>query len=252
MKVLVAIKRVVDSTIPINVKDDGSGIDEENIKASMNPFDEVAIEEACRLREQGIVSEIVAVSCGSIIVKDTLQVALAMGADRAILVESNEYLYPLSVAKLLKAIFEQEKPDLIFLGKQAIDDDANQVGQMLASLLDIGQATCVSKVSITKDNISEIFVNCEIDSGMEKIALSLPAVVTVDLRLNEPRYVTLPNIIKARKKILAITTASELNVDIKSGLKIIKFKNPPSRDACLILNDVFSLVDKLKNNEKVI
>lgn len=254
MKVLVAVKRVVDSSLEVHLKSNGSGIDKESVKMSMNPFDEVAIEEAFRLREKDMAREVIVVSCGSIHIKETLQVALAMGADRGIFVETENDLDPLPIAKLLRVLCELEKPDLILLGKQTTDEDGNQVGQMLAELLDIGQATSASKIAITKKNNNsfEAHVDCEIDSGVEKMILPLPGVITVDLSLNEPRYITLPNIIRAKKKTLKTVTPDELGVDISSKLQIMKVIEPPSRSDCLMIENVESLIEKLKNEAKVL
>jgi electron transfer flavoprotein beta subunit len=249
MKILVAVKRVVDYNVKIRVKSDGSGVDLANVKMSMNPFDEIAVEEAVRLREAGIASEIVVVSAGSTQCQETLRTALAIGADRAILVEAETELQPLAVAKILKALSEKEQAQIIILGKQAIDDDSNQTGQMLASLMDIPQATFASKVVIADGKAS---VTREVDGGLETIAISLPAVITTDLRLNEPRYVTLPNIMKAKKKTLEIMKPEELGVDVAPRLKTLKVEEPPKRSAGVMVADVAALVDKLKNEAKVI
>lgn len=249
MKILVAVKRVVDYNVKIRVKSDQSGVDIANVKMSMNPFDEIAVEEAIRLKEAGIASEIVVFSAGSQQCQETLRTALAIGADRAILVESEVDLQPLAVAKLLQAVCLKEQPQLIILGKQAIDDDSNQTGQMLAALMDIPQATFASKVAFV-DGVLQ--VTREVDGGLETISMDLPAVITTDLRLNEPRYVTLPNIMKAKKKELQIIKPSELGVDVTPHLKIVKVEEPPKRSAGILVADVAALVDKLKNEAKVI
>ena len=249
MKALVAVKRVVDYNVKVRVKSDNSGMDVANVKMSMNPFDEIAVEEAVRLKEKGIVSEVIAVSCGVAQCQDTLRTAMAMGADRAILVESDEELQPLAVAKLLKALVDKEQPQLIFLGKQAIDDDANQTGQMLAALCDMPQGTFASKVDIADGKATVVR---EGDGGLETVCLQLPAVITSDLRLNEPRYVTLPNIMKAKKKEIATTTPAELGVDVAPRLKTLKVQEPPKRAAGIKVPDVATLVDMLKNTAKVI
>jgi electron transfer flavoprotein beta subunit len=249
MKVLVPVKRVIDYNVKVRVKSDASGVDIANVKMSMNPFDEIAVEEAVRLKEKGVVTEIVAISAGVAQVQETLRTALAIGADRAILIETAEDLQPLAVAKLLKSIVDKEQPQLIILGKQAIDDDANQTGQMLASLADLPQATFASKVEVKGD---EVEVTREIDGGLETISLSLPAVITTDLRLNEPRYVTLPSIMKAKKKQLDTLRPEDLGVDVKPRLKTLKVCEPPRRGAGIKVPDVATLVDKLKNEAKVI
>ena len=249
MKALVAVKRVVDYNVKVRVKSDNSGMDVANVKMSMNPFDEIAVEEAVRLKEKGIVSEVIAISCGVAQCQDTLRTAMAMGADRAILVESDEELQPLAVAKLLKALVDKEQPQLIFLGKQAIDDDANQTGQMLAALCDLPQGTFASKVDIADGKAT---VLREVDGGLETVCLQLPAIITSDLRLNEPRYVTLPNIMKAKKKEIATTTPAELGVDVAPRLKTLKVQEPPKRAAGIKVPDVATLVDMLKNTAKVI
>ena len=249
MKALVAVKRVVDCNVKVRVKSDNSGMDVANVKMTMNPFDEIAVEEAVRLKEKGIVSEVIAVSCGVAQCQDTLRTAMAMGADRAILVESDEELQPLAVAKLLKALVDKEQPQLIFLGKQAIDDDANQTGQMLAALCDMPQGTFASKVDIADGKATVVR---EVDGGLETVCLHLPAVITSDLRLNEPRYVTLPNIMKAKKKEIATTTPAELGVDVAPRLKTLKVQEPPKRAAGIKVPDVATLVDMLKNTAKVI
>ena len=249
MKALVAVKRVVDYNVKVRVKSDNSGMDIANVKMSMNPFDEIAVEEAVRLKEKGVVSEVIAVSCGAMQCQDTLRIAMAMGADRAILVETAEELQPLSVAKLLKALADKEQPQLIFLGKQAIDDDANQTGQMLAALCDMPQGTFASKVDIADGKATVVR---EVDGGLETVSLRLPAVITADLRLNEPRYVTLPNIMKAKKKEITTTTPADLGVDVAPRLKTLKVSEPPKRAAGIKVPDVATLVDMLKNTAKVI
>lgn len=249
MKILVAVKRVVDYNVKIRVKSDNSGVDLANVKMSMNPFDEIAVEEAVRLKEAGIATEIVVVSAGPTQCQETLRTALAIGADRAILVETDAELQPLAVAKILKALSEKERAQIVILGKQAIDDDSNQTGQMLASLMDIPQATFASKVVVADGKAS---VTREVDGGLETIAITLPAVITTDLRLNEPRYVTLPNIMKAKKKALEIVKPEELGVDIAPRLKTLKVEEPPKRSAGVMVADVAALVDKLKNEAKVI
>jgi electron transfer flavoprotein beta subunit len=249
MKILVAVKRVVDYNVKIRVKSDQSGVDTANVKMSMNPFDEIAVEEAIRLKEAGIASEIVVFSAGSQQCQETLRTALAIGADRAILVETDVDLQPLAVAKLLQAVCAKEQPQLIILGKQAIDDDSNQTGQMLAALMDIPQATFASKVAFVDGTLN---VTREVDGGLETISMALPAVITTDLRLNEPRYVTLPNIMKAKKKELEIIKPEALGVDVTPHLKTIKVEEPPKRTAGILVADVAALVDKLKNEAKVI
>jgi electron transfer flavoprotein beta subunit len=249
MKILVAVKRVVDYNVKVRVKSDNTGVDIANVKMSMNPFDEIAVEEAVRLKEAGIATEVVVVTAGVTQCQETLRTALAIGADRAILVEADTELQPLAVAKILKALADKENAQMIILGKQAIDDDSNQTGQMLASLLDIPQATFASKVVIADGKAT---VTREVDGGLETIALSLPAVITTDLRLNEPRYVTLPNIMKAKKKTLEIVKPSELGVDIAPRLKTLKVEEPPKRSAGVMVADVAALVEKLKNEAKVI
>jgi electron transfer flavoprotein beta subunit len=249
MKILVAVKRVVDYNVKIRVKSDQSGVDTANVKMSMNPFDEIAVEEAIRLKEAGVASEIVVFSAGSPQCQETLRTALAIGADRAILVETEVDLQPLAVAKLLQAVCAKEQPELIILGKQAIDDDSNQTGQMLAALMDIPQATFASKVAFADGTLR---VTREVDGGLETISMVLPAVITTDLRLNEPRYVTLPNIMKAKKKVLDIMNPEALGVDVAPHLKTIKVEEPPKRTAGILVADVAALVDKLKNEAKVI
>jgi electron transfer flavoprotein beta subunit len=249
MKVLVPVKRVVDYNVKVRVKSDGSGVDIANVKMSMNPFDEISIEEAVRLKEQGVATEVIAVSCGVAQCQETLRTAMAIGADRAILVETDVELQPLAVAKLLKAIVEKEKPDLVFLGKQAIDDDANQTGQMLAALIGMPQATFASKVKVEGGNA---VVTREVDGGLENITVKLPAVVTSDLRLNEPRYVTLPNIMKAKKKPLETVKPADLGVDVTPRLKTVKVAEPAGRKAGIKVPDVATLVAKLKTEAKVL
>jgi electron transfer flavoprotein beta subunit len=249
MKVLVAVKRVVDYNVKVRVKSDGSGVDIANVKMSMNPFDEIAIEEAVRLKEKGVVTEVIAVSCGVPQCQETLRTAMAIGADRSILVESSEELQPLAVAKLLKALVDKEQPGLVILGKQAIDDDCNQTGQMLAALADLPQATFASKVEVVGDQVQ---VTREVDGGLETLSLSTPAVITTDLRLNEPRYVTLPNIMKAKKKQLDIVKPEDLGVDVAPRIKTLKVAEPAKRGAGVKVPDVATLVEKLKNEAKVI
>ncbi len=249
MKILVAVKRVVDYNVKIRVKSDNSGVDLANVKMSMNPFDEIAVEEAVRLKEAGVATEVVVVSAGPTQCQETLRTALAIGADRAILVETDAELQPLAVAKILKALCERESAQIVILGKQAIDDDSNQTGQMLASLMDIPQATFASKVVVADGKAS---VTREVDGGLETIAITLPAVITTDLRLNEPRYVTLPNIMKSKKKTLEVIKSEELGVDIAPRLKTLKVEEPPKRSAGVMVSDVAALVDKLKNEAKVI
>jgi electron transfer flavoprotein beta subunit len=253
MKVLVAIKRVVDYNVKVRVKSDGSGVDIANVKMSMNPFDEIAVEEAVRLREKGAVTEVVVMSCGVIQCQETLRTAMAIGADRAILVETDVELQPLSVAKLLAAVVTKEQADLVILGKQAIDDDCNQTGQMLAALMNRPQGTFASKVEVVPGaDGPRIHVTREVDGGLETLKLSLPAVLTTDLRLNEPRYVTLPNIMKAKKKPLEIFKPGDLGVDVTPRIKTLKVSEPPKRSAGIKVADVAALVDKLKNEAKVI
>jgi len=249
MKVLVSVKRVVDYNVKVRVKSDGSGVETANVKMSMNPFDEIAVEEAIRLKEAGVAKEIVAVSCGVTACQETLRTALAIGADRAILVESNDELQPLAVAKLLKAVCEKEKPEIVIMGKQAIDDDSNQTGQMLAALMGWPQATFASKVKVA-DGKAE--VTREVDGGLETVAIKLPAVITTDLRLNEPRYVTLPNIMKAKKKPLENLKPDALGVDVAPRLATLKVTDPPKRKAGIKVPDAAALVDKLRNDAKVI
>ena len=249
MKILVPVKRVVDYNVKVRVKSDNTGVDIANVKMSMNPFDEIAVEEAVRLKEKGVVTEVVAISCGVAQCQETLRTALAIGADRAILVETDAELQPLAVAKLLKALIDKEQPQLVILGKQAIDDDANQTGQMLAALADLPQATFASKVELSADAVA---VTREVDGGLETLQLTLPAIVTTDLRLNEPRYVTLPNIMKAKKKPLETVKPADLGVDVTPRLKTLKVAEPAKRGAGVKVPDVATLVDKLKNEAKVI
>jgi len=249
MKVLVPVKRVVDYNVKVRVKSDGSGVDIANVKMSMNPFDEIAVEEATRLKEAGVVTEVIAVSCGVAQCQETLRTAMAIGADRGILVESDAELQPLAVAKLLKALADKEQPQLIILGKQAIDDDSNQTGQMLAALLGWPQATFASKVTVAD---GKAIVTREVDGGLETLSLTLPAIITTDLRLNEPRYVTLPNIMKAKKKQLDNVKPADLGVDVASRVKTLKVTEPPKRSAGIKVPDVATLVAKLRNEAKVI
>ncbi len=249
MKVLVSVKRVVDYNVKVRVKSDGSGVETANVKMSMNPFDEIAVEEAMRMKEAGVATEVVVVSCGPLACQETLRTALALGADRAILVETGAELQPLAVAKLLKSICEREKPGLVIMGKQAIDDDANQTGQMLAALMGWAQATFASKVTLEGDKAQ---VTREVDGGLDTISIKLPAVVTTDLRLNEPRYVTLPNIMKAKKKPLENLKPDALGVDVAPRLKTLKVAEPPKRKGGVKVPDAKALVDKLRNEAKVI
>ena len=249
MKVLVAVKRVVDFTVKERVKSDNTGVDIANVKMSMNPFDEIAVEEATRLKEGGKATEVVAVTCGVTQCQETLRTAMAIGADRGVLVETDVELQPLAVAKLLKAVAEKEQPQLIILGKQAIDDDCNQTGQMVAALLGWPQATFASRIVLDGDKVT---VTREVDGGLETLSLQLPAIVTTDLRLNEPRYVTLPNIMKAKKKPLETVKPADLGVDVAPRLKTLKVAEPPKRSAGVIVPDVATLVGKLKNEAKVI
>ena len=249
MKVLVPVKRVVDYNVKVRVKSDGSGVDIANVKMSMNPFDEIAVEEAVRLKEKGVVTEVIAVSCGVTQCQETLRTAMAIGADRAILVECADELQPLAVAKLLKAIADREQPQLVILGKQAIDDDCNQTGQMFAALAGWPQGTFASKV-VVEDGKAR--VTREIDGGLETVALTLPAVITTDLRLNEPRYVTLPNIMKAKKKPMEVLKPADLGVDVSPRIATLKVSEPPKRGAGIKVPDVATLVDKLTNEAKVI
>ncbi|MFB0915668.1 MAG: electron transfer flavoprotein subunit beta/FixA family protein [Burkholderiaceae bacterium] len=249
MKVLVPVKRVVDYNVKVRVKSDGTGVDIANVKMSMNPFDEIAVEEAVRLREKGIVTEVIAVSCGVSQCTETLRTAMAIGADRAILVETDVELQPLAVAKLLKALIDKEQPDLVILGKQAIDDDSNQTGQMLAALADWPQATFANKVEVVD---GKAIVTREVDGGLETLAIMLPAVITTDLRLNEPRYVTLPNIMKAKKKTVDTYKPEALGVDVTPRLKTLKVVEPAKRSSGVMVADVAALIDKLKNEAKVL
>ena len=243
MKILVPVKRVIDYNVRPRVKADGSGVDLANVKMSMNPFDEIAVEEAIRLKEKGAASEIVAVSIGPAKAQETLRTALAMGADRAILVETDDAVEPLAVAKILKAIFDEEQPGLVLMGKQAIDDDSNQTGQMLAALTGRPQGTFASKVEVASDRVT---VTREVDAGLETVTLKLPAIVTTDLRLNEPRYASLPNIMKAKSKPLAVKSPADYGVDIAPRLKVLKVEEPPVRQAGVTVGSVDELVSKLK------
>jgi electron transfer flavoprotein beta subunit len=249
MKILVPVKRVVDTYVKIRVKSDGSGVDLANVKMSMNPFDEIAVEEAIRIKERGEASEVVAVTIGNAKAQDTLRTALAMGADRAILVKTDAGVEPLAVAKLLKAVVETETPDIVIMGKQAIDDDCNQTGQMLAGLLGVPQGTFASKIDLSGDKVK---VTREVDGGLETIELSKPAVITTDLRLNEPRYASLPNIMKAKKKPIDETAPETLGVDIASRQTVISVTEPKTREAGIKVDDVAQLVDKLKNEAGVL
>ena len=249
MKILVAVKRVVDYNVKVRVKSDGSGVETANVKMSMNPFDEIAMEEAVRLKEKGVATEIIAVSCDVAQCQETLRTAMAIGADRAILVECSDELQPLAVAKLLHALVVREQPGLVLLGKQAIDDDCNQTGQMLAALAKLPQVTFASKLEVADGKAT---VAREVDGGSETLQVSLPAVVTADLRLNEPRYVTLPNIMKAKKKPLEILKPADLGVDVTPRLKTLKVSEPPQRNAGILVPDVATLVAKLRNEAKVI
>jgi electron transfer flavoprotein beta subunit len=249
MKILVPVKRVVDYNVKVRVKSDGTGVETANVKMSMNPFDEIAVEEAVRLKEAGVATEIVAVSIGTAQCQETLRTALAIGADRAILVETGVETQPLGVAKALKALVEKEQPRLVIMGKQAIDDDANQTGQMLAALLGWAQATFASKVKVAGERAE---VTREIDGGLETLSVALPAVITTDLRLNEPRYVTLPNIMKAKKKPLDTVTPEALGVDMTPRLKTLRVAEPAKRGAGRQVASVAELVDKLRNEAKVI
>ena len=249
MKILVPVKRVVDYNVKVRCKSDGSGVDIANVKMSMNPFDEIAVEEATRLKEAGMATEIIAVSCGVAQCQETLRTALAIGADRGILVETDVELQPLAVAKLLKALLQKEGADLVILGKQAIDDDCNQTGQMLAALADLPQGAFASKVVVEGNTVK---VTREVDGGLETLALTLPAVITADLRLNEPRYVTLPNIMKAKKKPIETLKPEDLGVDVLPRIKTLNVSEPPVRSAGVIVPNVDTLIDKLKNEAKVI
>jgi electron transfer flavoprotein beta subunit len=249
MKVIVAVKRVIDYNVKVRVKSDGLGVDLASVKMSMNPFDEIAVEEAVRLKEKGVATEIIAVSCGVSACQETLRTAMAIGADRGILLETDAELQPLAVAKILKALVDKEQPGLVILGKQAIDDDCNQTGQMLAALADLPQATFASKVEVLEGKAK---VTREVDGGLETLEVTLPAVVTTDLRLNEPRYVTLPNIMKAKKKPLQTVKPAELGVDVTPRIRTLNVSEPPKRGAGVKVPDVATLVDKLKNEAKVI
>jgi electron transfer flavoprotein beta subunit len=249
MKVLVAVKRVIDANVKVRVKADGTGVETQNVKMAMNPFCEIAVEEAVRLKEAGTATEIVAVACGTAQSQETLRTALAMGADRGILVEHDGALEPLAVAKLLKAVVEKEQPRLVIAGKQAIDDDSNQTGQMLAALLGWAQGTFASKIKFDGD---WLHVTREVNEGLENISIKLPAVITTDLRLNEPRYASLPNIMKAKKKPLETLKPADLGVDVAPRLKVVKVNEPPKRQAGVRVGSVAELVAKLKNEAKVI
>ena len=249
MKIIVGVKRVLDYNVKARVKADKSGIELANVKMSMNPFDEIAVEESLRIKEAGNADEVIAVSIGPSQSQETIRTALAMGADRGILLETDELLEPLAIAKLFKHIVEKEQPGLVILGKQAIDDDANQTGQMLSVLTGMPQATFASKVELDGDSLK---VTREVDAGLESIKVSMPAIVTTDLRLNEPRYAKLPNIMKAKKKPLDITPVAETGVDVSSGLSVVEVNEPPEREAGIIVNSVAELVEKLRNEAKVI
>ena len=249
MKVVVCVKRVLDYNVKVRVKQDQTGVDIANLKMSMNPFDEIAVEQAVRLKEAGVAAEVVVVSCGTAQSQETLRTALAIGADSAILVETDEELQPLAVAKILKAVADQEKPDLIILGKQAIDDDCNQTGQMLAALADWPQATFASKLTIAN---GKAHVGREVDGGAETLALRLPAVVTADLRLNEPRYVTLPSIMKAKKKPLSTITPGDLGVEATPRIKVLKVTESPKRGGGIRVPDVATLIEKLRTEARVL
>ncbi|HYH71430.1 MAG TPA: electron transfer flavoprotein subunit beta/FixA family protein [Methyloceanibacter sp.] len=249
MKILVPVKRVIDSNVKVRVKSDGGGVDLANVKMAMNPFDEIAVEEAVRIKERGEAEEVIAISIGGAKAQDTLRTALAMGADRAILVKTDAIVEPLSVAKILKSVVEKESPDLVIMGKQAIDDDCNQTGQMLAGLLGWPQGTFASKIEFAGDKVK---VTREVDGGLETLTLSRPAVITTDLRLNEPRYASLPNIMKAKKKPIDETTAETLGVDIKPRLKVISVGEPKGRQAGVIVDSAADLVAKLKTEAGVL
>jgi len=249
MKILVPVKRVIDYNVKVRVKSDGTGVETANVKMSMNPFDEIAVEEAVRLKEAGKATEIIAVSIGPSQAQETLRTAMAIGADSGILIETDDMVEPLAVAKLLKAVIEEHTPDLVIMGKQAIDDDSNQTGQMLATLLGWGQATFASKVEIEEN---KAVVTREIDGGLETLAVTTPCIITTDLRLNEPRYASLPNIMKAKKKPLDTKTPADYGVEIANRLEILKVEDPASREAGEIVADVDTLIDKLKNEAKVI
>ena len=253
MKVLVAVKRVVDANVKVRVKSDGSGVDLASVKMSMNPFDEIAVEAAVRLKEQGVATEVIVVSCGSPQSQETLRTAMAIGVDRGILVEVVHELQPLAVAKILQAVALKEQPQLVILGKQAIDDDCNQTAQMLAALMDVGQATFANQIQIDGSGEgARALVTREVDGGLETLAVALPAVVSADLRLNEPRYVTLPNIMKAKKKPLEVTSAAALGVDVAPRLKTLKVSEPPARKAGVKVPDVVALVTRLKQEAEVL
>ena len=249
MRVLVAVKRVVDFNVKVRVKSDHTGVDTANVKMSMNPFDEIAVEEAIRLKEKGVASEVIAVSCGVAQCEETIRTALAMGVDRGILVKTDAELQPLGVAKLLRAVVQKEAPELVILGKQAIDDDANQTGQMLAGLLDWPQATFVSSLTVAGKTVEAVR---EVDAGLQTVQVQLPVVITVDLRLNEPRYATLPNIMKAKKKPVETLTAANLDVDVTPRLKLVKVEEPGKRKSGVRVSDVNELVHKLRNEAKVL
>jgi len=249
MKIIVGVKRVLDYNVKARVKADKSGIELANVKMSMNPFDEIAVEEALRIKEAGHAEEVIAVSIGPSQSQETIRTALAMGADRGILLETDELLEPLAIAKLFKHVVEQEQPGLVVLGKQAIDDDANQTGQMLSALTGMSQATFASKVEFDGDSLK---VTREVDAGLESIKVKMPTIITTDLRLNEPRYAKLPNIMKAKKKPLEITPVADTGVDVSSGLSVVEVNEPPTRDAGVIVNSVAELVEKLRNEAKVI
>ncbi len=249
MKVLVAVKRTVDANIHVRVKQDGSGVEDANIKMGINPFCEIAIEEALRLKEANMANEVVVVSVGSKVCEDVLRHGLAMGADRGILMETDQPLQPLSIAKVLSSVIHTESPDLVIMGKQSIDGDNNQTGQMLSALLGWPQGTFASKLDLQNN---QIFVTREVDDGLETLALSLPAVVTTDLRLNQPRYLSLPNIMNARKKTINVLNVDDLNIDIKSRLRTLEVHEPPKRSGGVKLNSVEELVDKLRNEARVI
>ena len=249
MKILVPVKRVVDYNVKIRVKPDESGVETANVKMSMNPFDEISVEEAVRFKESGAANEVVIVSVGPQQSQETIRTALAMGADRGVLVQTDEAVEPLAIAKLLKTVVEKEKPNVVIAGKQAIDDDSNQVGQLLAAMLGWSQATNASKIQLGE---TETEVVREIDGGLETVKVKMPAVITVDLRLNEPRYASLPNIMKAKKKPIDVMTPDDLEVDITPRLKTLKVTEPPSRDGGEILENIDALIEKLKNEAKVI
>jgi electron transfer flavoprotein beta subunit len=251
MKALVCVKRVIDYNVKIRVKTDKSGVETENVKMSMNPFDEIAVEEAVKLKEKGVIDEIIVLSIGAETSQETIRTGLAMGGDRGVLVKTNgQEIDPLNVGKIIKYIFDKESPDMVILGKQAIDDDCNQTGQILSSLLDCHQATFASKVEVNDDKT--INVTREVDGGLETIKISIPCVITTDLRLNEPRYASLPNIMKAKQKKIDILDINDLNIDIKRRVETIEVNEPPERKPGVIVNDVDSLIDKLKNEANVI